>query len=157
MNERDYELIELVFRLAAEGIRNNWLEDVDSTKWFDYVKILPPRLQATYLVGVLNMQVTNGGLNQYFVNGYGQFCYETIESLKMIGAEKASMVLEKASNDVNNEMMSPSKFRRKLIKGEIDRLYDDTLLDKALDNYDEQLLEYQAEIEEMLLSFIKNV
>lgn len=91
----DQAIIEQNYAEAIKGLREEWLNE-PGVQWFNYVVNLREQLQTTYLVIVLDNQVINGGLHQYFVNGYGQFAEETIDALIRIGAIEKAELLKKA-------------------------------------------------------------
>lgn len=88
----DSALIDLVYESAVKGLKDEWLES-KSSKWYDYIVNLPENEKVVYTIAVLDMQINNGGFNQYFVNGYGQFARETIKSLELINAQKTGEIL----------------------------------------------------------------
>ena len=51
-------------------------------------------------VWVLEMEVNNGGFDQYYFNSCGNLAIETVASLKQIGANETASLLEAANNDV---------------------------------------------------------
>lgn len=150
------DLIQFVYNLATDGIRNDWFQNTKSTAWYDYVAALPEKLRTTYLITVLNMQVTNGGFNQYFVNGYGQFSYNTIEALRSIGSLDIAELLQEALKEVNKENLNQDKFRQQLLSGEIIRLYDDEALDNILLKLDDKFYELQESMELKLANYLKD-
>lgn len=49
----------------------------------------------------LEMEVNNGGLNQYFINSSGRNCFETLILLKKKGKYKSATLLEEAIALIN--------------------------------------------------------
>ena len=45
----------------------------------------------------LEREINNGGFNQFYFNSSGDFANETVECLKIIGANKTSKIVEKAN------------------------------------------------------------
>lgn len=152
----DSKLINFVYTLASEGISEHWFQKGVSPDWYTYVVKLPEKLKITYLIGVLNFQVTNGGLNQYFINGYGQFIYETIECLQKIGLDQMAKLLKQAINEVNKENLSPAKFRKMLVNGKILRLYEDENLDDFLNDLDNRFDTLNLEMLDKLAEYLRN-
>ncbi|MBK7884944.1 MAG: DUF4375 domain-containing protein [Chitinophagaceae bacterium] len=109
------EIIEKKYIEAVRGIKKEWYDKADS-KLYNYIINLPILLQITYLIVILDNQIFNGGIHQYFVNGYGQFAEETIEALFKIGAKKKAYIIQKALLLVNSEQYSIEIFREKFIK-----------------------------------------
>lgn len=54
--------------------------------------------QIFYFNQNLEMEINNGGFNQYFFNSYGDFAHETVLSLKAINANKMAGILQLAIN-----------------------------------------------------------
>ncbi|AQX06614.1 DMP19 family protein [Elizabethkingia meningoseptica] len=70
-------LIENTYSEATKGIKEEWFY-TDIPYWYSYIVNLPKKLRTTYLIVILENQVSNGGFHQYFINAYGQFAKETI-------------------------------------------------------------------------------
>jgi len=146
------EVIEEKYEEAVSGMKEEWFNAID-TKWYDYVVGLPIRLQIVYLVVVLHNQIFNGGFHQYFVNGYGQFAKETINSLKIIGALKKAELLKEALETVNKENSSDEVFRRQLLNKEIAQLFSNDKLFEPLDKMDSAYYADEGEDVEKLLVY----
>jgi Domain of unknown function (DUF4375) len=74
----------------------------------------------------LDMEVNNGGFNQYFINS-GQNCYETLKALKKNGKIETAKLLESAINLINPNHISENDFIEKLRKREVEELYVDKI------------------------------
>lgn len=74
----------------------------------------------------LEMEVNNGGFNQYFINS-GQNCYKTLKALKKNGKIETAKLLESAINLINPNHISEKEFIEKLRKREVEELYDDKI------------------------------
>jgi len=151
------EIIEKKYIEAVRGIKKEWYDKADS-KLYNYIINLPILLQITYLIVILDNQIFNGGIHQYFVNGYGQFAEKTIEALFKIGAKKKAYIIQKALLLVNSEQYSIEIFREKLLKFEIDNLFKNDNLFEPLDDLDSKYENIIDEDIETLLSeyIIKN-
>lgn len=77
----------------------------------------------------LEMEVNNGGFNQYFINS-GQNCYETLKTLKKMEKVETAKLLESAINLINPNHISENDFIEKLRKREVKELYDDKISDE---------------------------
>jgi hypothetical protein len=151
----DSDIINQVYAEAVKGLKAEWFEDA-STKWYDYIVSLPINLKLTYLVIVLENQVYNGGLHQYFVNGYGQFVEETIEALVRIGATMKAELLAKAYDLVNDAHLPLPIFRERLLKGDIDALFVGDELFEPLDKLDTQYYSDEAEdVVQLLANYLR--
>ena len=72
----------------------------------------------------LEMEINNGGFNQYFINSSSQNTYETLKALKENGKSKTAKLLESAINLINPNHISEKEFLEKLRKREVEELYD---------------------------------
>lgn len=75
----------------------------------------------------LEMEINNGGFNQYFINSSSQNCYETLKALKKNGKAKTAKLLESAINLINPNHISENEFVEKLRKREVEELYDEKI------------------------------
>lgn len=83
------DLIEKVYKVSVIGIKENWFQSFEGNElWYNYILNLNSPFRETYLIGILDSQVYNSGLEQYFSNGFGQFAKETIIALQEIGDQK---------------------------------------------------------------------
>lgn len=149
----DSDLIDFFYISAVKNIKDEWFESL-SSKWYEYIINLPEKEQVAYTVVVLNQQVNNGGLNQYFVNGYGQFAKETIKYLNLINATKTAEILTNALSRVQNGLKD-DVFRKKLLDGKIDSLYDDENLDDYLASLDDKYYENIDDIGSLLANYLR--
>lgn len=149
------DLIDLYYSSAVEGIRDEWLTNVDD-RWYNHINSLPKKEKVAYHIAILDEEVSNGGFNQYFVNGYGQFAKDTITSLKLIKANRSASILEKVFHCVNQENLADSVFRMKLLSGKIDRLYDDEDLKESLNKLDSEYSEYTDNLGNLLGDYLRD-
>jgi hypothetical protein len=129
------KIIEEKYAEAVQGFREEWLVVINEN-WYNHIVNLQAPLQITYMVVVMHNQVFNGGFHQYFVNGYGQFAKETIDSLTQINAIKRADLLRKALLLVNKENLPDHVFRELLLKKKLDALVVSDELDEPLDELD---------------------
>lgn len=149
----DRQLINKYYAESVSGIREEWFID-KSPRWYEYVERLDELLQIVYLIEVLDSQVINGGFDQYFVNGYGQFAKLTILALVKIDATEKANLLDEALKRVNVENYDDKTFRHKLLNHEIDELYDDEIPIK-LNLLDRVYYSKENEIEHLLTEYIQ--
>ena len=151
----DQIIINKKYAEAVKGIKEEWLKTTDS-RWYDYVVGLPADLQVTYLVVVVHNQVFNGGVHQYFLNGYGQFAKETISALTKISALKRAELLVKALKIVNRENDPDHVFREKLLKKDLRSLFIDDDLFEPLNQFDVQYYAHDDRGEEDIVQLLTN-
>ena len=89
----------------------------------------------------LEIEVNNGGFNQYFINS-GQNCYETLKALKKNGKVETAKLLESAINLINPNHISENDFVEKLRKREVEELYNDKISAK-LNKLDAEFYKYK--------------
>jgi hypothetical protein len=153
MNNSD--LIDSYYSAATKGIKEEWFSGKYNDKWYNYIVNLPEKEKIVYLIAILDEEIANGGISQYFVNRYGQFALETIEALKLIGAEKASSIVKRAYLKVNNENIPYSLFRKKIFLNKIDSLFEDDDLDNYLEKLDNEYCEYEDNIGMLLVNYLQ--
>lgn len=88
----------------------------------------------------LEMEVNNGGFNQYFFNS-GQNCFETLKILKKNGKDKTAKILEKAIALINPKKLSEKDLISKLRNREIQEL-DDEKISASLYKLDLEFYKY---------------
>jgi hypothetical protein len=89
----------------------------------------------------LEMEVNNGGFNQYFINSSSQNCYETLRALRKNGKTKTAKLLENAINIINPSNISENEFLEKLREREVEELYDEKI-SAELNTLDEIFYKY---------------
>lgn len=153
----DRQIIGIAYEEAVIGITDEMLVSRDDN-WYEYILSLPRPLQAAYMIGVMNMQVINGGFHQYFVNGYGQFAQETINYLELIGATSSAQLLRSALELVNEQCLPEPLFRRELRNFRLNKLFKEDTLNKPLDVLDSEYynLETIEDLEALLGSYLRN-
>ena len=86
----------------------------------------------------LEMEINNGGFNQYFFNSSGQNCFKTLEALELRGDQhsiRLAQLLEKAIEVVNTEDLSNEDFIEKIRMRELESLENDSI-NQILDSLD---------------------
>lgn len=105
------ELIDYVYaEIACKEFRQ--FEDVFSNfyQWKQVVDEMQDPVATAYRMGILNMQVMNGGFISYFDNGYGVFAYETLSDLLKIHADKTHLLLMTSLQIVNRNSYTGNDF-----------------------------------------------
>ncbi|WP_051234484.1 DMP19 family protein [Flavobacterium denitrificans] len=75
----------------------------------------------------LEMEVNNGGFNQYFFNSSGQNCFETLKVLKKNKKFKTAKILESAINLINPKKLPNDDLIKKLRNREVEELNDEKI------------------------------
>ncbi|MBZ4036915.1 DMP19 family protein [Flavobacterium sp. 17A] len=88
----------------------------------------------------LEMEVNNGGFNQYFFN-CGKNCFETLKALKRNGKIKTAKILENAISLINPKKLSNNILIEKLQNQEVEEL-DNEKINASLDQLDLEFYKY---------------
>jgi hypothetical protein len=89
----------------------------------------------------LDIEVNNGGFNQYFFNSPGQNCFETLRELKKQGKFETAAILEQAINLINPNKLSEDLLINNLRKRIVAEL-DDDKVGSELNKLDEEYYKY---------------
>jgi hypothetical protein len=151
-----YNIVNQYYKEAVRGLNSVILADGDI--WYSHIYHLPGHPQAAYTIDILHQQVFNGGLHQYFINGYGQFAYLTVDNLKLIKAFSLADILERALDKVNEEQYSIDEFRRKILSKRLSHLLDhNDELESFLDELDNEYYESGENLAALYLASFENV
>jgi hypothetical protein len=86
------------------------------------------------------MEVNNGGLNQYFLNA-GQNCFETLRELQKTKKVKTAAILQRAIALVNPNKLSEKDLIAKLRSREVEELFNEKISEQ-LSKLDEEFYKY---------------
>ncbi|MGM5629629.1 DUF4375 domain-containing protein [Apibacter raozihei] len=150
-------IIDRYYNLSVQGSKEDWFSGEISIKWYEYIFELSLKLRITYLVTILHNQVFNGGFDQYFINGYGQFSLLTIRALLDIEAYEKAFIVQKAYDSVNEDKLDDQFFRNKLLKKQIKGLFDDDKLIDELDLLSDEYYETENKVKilDLLTKYLK--
>jgi len=149
------ELIDFVYsEIAGKHIRDRVKDWTQPDQLSIAVDQLNGPVKTTYLIGVLNQQVLNGGFQQYYDNRYGRFAYETLTALKEIKAKNTHDLLRKSLELINPKGITNKDFRELIIKRnyETNTIIEDSL--NELDNIYYSLSDME-DIEQLLGDYLK--
>ena len=150
------ELIDYVYtEIAGKKVRENVKDFNDFSRWREVVNELPEQVARVYRVGILNVQVMNGGFIQYFDNGYGIFANETLDDLAVLQATQTHVLLKNALEIINPKNYTGEPFVHYILRREFDVNYDDII--KQLERLDSLYygLEGTEEMEELLGTYLR--
>jgi hypothetical protein len=152
----DKDLIDFVYReLAGNKIQENISDFTDLKKWRKVVNEMDQPVATVYRIGILNLQLMNGGLIQYFDNSYGIFAYETLEDLKRVGANYSYKILETCLKYINPENYSDNRFIELVAEREYDN-YDNSFAMKLNELDDEYYkLDEKEDLEKLLADYLR--
>ncbi|UPT66921.1 MAG: DMP19 family protein [Sphingobacteriales bacterium JAD_PAG50586_3] len=112
------ERIQIAFKSAVKGLKEEWFIS-NSNEWYNYIISLPVPEKLTYLILICNNEVYNGGFDQYFINGYGQFAKETIAAFELIGAPLKASLVKDVYEKINSKNIDDKEFRSKIFNKEM--------------------------------------
>ena len=98
----------------------------------------------------LEKEINNGGFNQYFYNSSGDFAHQTIISLRQINAIKTVDILQLAINQFPNSIVPTDRSERQEILENIEEKAD-----KVWEQLDKRFLEYEDNLYDLNIDFIK--
>lgn len=98
----------------------------------------------------LEMEINNGGFNQYFFNSYGAQAHQTVQSLQKIGANKTAAILQKAIEQFPNSEVPEDRTERLEIMEQIEETAN-----PVWDELDEQFYKYEDNLNLLNIEFIK--
>lgn len=112
---------------------------------------LTPPARSIYLAQILDAEIVNGGLQQYFSNSSGRFAHETLSALLELGASQSAKLLRQAIH------LFPRKRVPEDFEERNERLHEiDSDLFDALDTSYYTLAEEGTEdLSELVLAFMK--
>lgn len=149
------ELIDYVYYDIAGKYLNEKIEDWSRTKkWYETVFELSEPVRLTYCVGVLNMQVMNGGFEQYYDNDYGIFAEETLKGLKQIGAELTWELLKSSLDILKKHNRTQSELFEFITKS---KYWDIKEIEQVFDRLDKQYynIENKEDLTELLGNYLR--
>ncbi|GHT78540.1 hypothetical protein FACS189464_2160 [Bacteroidia bacterium] len=132
------EIIFEIFDAVAALIENDDLKELSEPQ------------KNIYLNQLLEAEVLNGGFSQYFYNPGGLYAYETVNSLKAIGAEKTANLLQKAINKFPKSYIPKDGFEL----GDIIEEMEDKN-DEIWDEFDDKFYDYEDNLNELNLNYIR--
>lgn len=154
MPSKTLNRIEAAYQRAVVGLTESIL-DAPYPRWYAHINQLPLPERLTYCVLVFDGQVGNGGLHQYFWNGYGQFAYETVAYLGLLGATVQAGILRQALTLLEAEEPVPNILREKMHKRNLDCLNDfEEPITAELDNLSDAYYACPEDLEMLLDDFL---
>jgi hypothetical protein len=142
------------------NLKNNELENEVMEMVYEYsndigiVKILSRGQKAVYLINTLYNQIINGGFAQYFWNFKGEYLIDTLESLKLIGANQTYKCFNKIIKLFEKKKIQFLELREKENLNQITEAYS---LFESFESYEKELIinEYE-DIEKLIYEYIRS-
>ena len=98
----------------------------------------------------LEMEVNNGGFNQFFFNSSGNFADEIVNVCEEIGADATAEICKKAL-DALGELPEVGTMEREEV---LDELLDSDEVNEILEECDEAFYEYEDDLEELCYEYV---
>jgi len=98
----------------------------------------------------LEREINNGGFNQFYLNSSGDFAPETIDSLRLIGANKTAMIVERANNQFPDKKIPKDRAARQEILAQIE--------DKAneiWEELDQKFFAYEDDLNSLNIDYVR--
>lgn len=102
----DDNLEQAIVDFVIAKVGDNWEHE------YEIVTSLPAAIQDVFTTWVLENEVANGGLNQYFWNSSGQFAEEAAVGLRNIGAAQHAGILEDGMQKLLGDLNSWAEYRK---------------------------------------------
>jgi len=142
-------------RLLNSGNKNNSIIEIDNfignlCGWGESLENITEPQKNFFFIQNLEREVNMGGFRQYFGNSSGDFSHETIESLKVIGAEKTAAKLQKAIDQFPNKTVPKDRIKRQHI---IENIEEKTK--EIWDDLDQKFFVYEDDLNTLNIEYIR--
>jgi hypothetical protein len=98
----------------------------------------------------LEREVNNGGFNQYFINSSGAFAHETINSLRVIGANHTADILQSAIDQFPGKKVPSNRDERIDLVGRIEETANE-----KWEELDQKFFEYKDNLNSLNIEYVK--
>jgi len=138
----DKKLIQSIFDYICDEVVKN-----------DYGKIkkLPVGFQYIYAIWLLELEVNNGGFNQFFYNSSGKFSDEAYNGCVAIGAYKTAEIMKKAINIMIEEKELQLDAKKKGTVKEFIDSYKETRLEEC----DVAFFKYSENLKDLQINYVR--
>jgi hypothetical protein len=116
----------------------------------DNMEVLTEPQKNFYLNQNLEREINNGGFNQYFINSSGDFAHETVQSLKVIGANHTADILQKAIDQFPNKKVPKDRDERIETVEEI----EETAIE-VWEELDQELFKYVDDLNTLNIEYVR--
>lgn len=106
--------------------------------------------QVFYSIDYLQMEINNGGYEQYFYNSSGEYAHEALAGMREVGANLMADIQAKAMSVFPNSIVPKDRAERQELLEQAGEEAED-----LLDSLDSQFYEYPDPLEQMLLDYVK--
>ena len=140
--------------LSSPGTKNAIIE-IDNylcklCSYGDRLDCLTEPQKIFYFNQNLEREINNGGFDQYFNNSSGDFTYETLTSLRAIGANKTSDILQQAIDQFPNSKVPKDRAERQEILEQIQEKANE-----IWEQLDQMFYKYEDNLFDLNIAFIR--
>lgn len=151
----DLHLSQKAYRLAkqlvTEGIKS------ESSAYSDAViEGLNAFEQAVHLTRLVDMEVKNGGFNQYYFNTQGVYEEATLRAYELIDAQDYLAVFQAAAKQALYSVEGHITAHQQEDPTELMKIFSETYTDNPLNDVDSSYYDCLPEIDILLATFIRN-
>jgi len=98
----------------------------------------------------LEREINNGGFYQYLFNSSGDFALETINSLKIIGADKTATILQQAIDQFPDKIVPKNRTERQEVLEKIEETANE-----IFEDLDQKFLVYDDDLNTLNIEFVR--
>lgn len=98
----------------------------------------------------LEREINNGGFNQFYLNSSGDFAHETIDSLRLIGANKTALIVERANDQFPDKKVPKDRATRQ----EILTLIEDKA-NEIWEELDQKFYAYEDDLNSLNIDYVR--
>ena len=142
-------------KLLLSENKNNSIIEIDNyicelCDWGEKLDSLTEEQKNFFFNQNLEREINNGGFNQYFYNSSSDFAHETINSLKIIGANKTANILQKAIDQFPDKTVPRNRTERQEILEKIEET-----VSEIFEELDEKFFVYEDDLNTLNIEFVR--
>ena len=118
-------------------------------QWGERLDKLTEPQKNFYFNQCLEREVNNGGFSQYFTNSSGEYAHQTVETLKLIGANNFAKILQKAIDKFPSKTVPQDSGERQEIVEQIEENNDE-----VWEKLDDKFYEYPEDLNQLNINYI---
>ena len=115
----------------------------------EYLSVLSPQEKVFYITQILEMEVNNGGFDQFFFNSSGDLANEVVRAFLEIGAVKTAEICKKAISIFGAEVPTNRDERQ-------DFLDEHEELEEILGECDDAFFAYEEDLDALNYAYVIN-
>jgi hypothetical protein len=142
-------------KLLSDENKNNSIIEIDNficelCDWGHNIDNLNKHQKNFFFNQNIEREVNNGGFNQFFLNSSGNYAHETIDSLKIVGAEKTANILQLAIDQFpDKKVPKNSTDRQKTVENIL------VVATEVWEELDQTFFDYNDNLNDLNIDYIK--